>query len=133
MLELRERLGETLKFAPEEVAKSQRRSKFYFDKKNNEDLLELDYVRAGKSVSVIVFGDNLSEDLISCVRSLVSEYSDVFVDVPGSISIKQHRINLTSDQRVRSRPYTVPFGVRESLNRNLVMEKTGIIRKSESA
>lgn len=101
---------------------------------SHEDLLELDYVSAGESVHDIVFGDNLQEHQLSSARLLVSEYSDVFTDVPGSTHIVHHHISLTSDQPVRSRPYTVPYGVRESLNRDLKeMEKMGIIRKSESA
>ena len=38
---------------------------------------------------------------------------------PGTTSLAQHHIKRTSDQSVRSRPYPVPYSLRESLKKDI--------------
>ena len=55
------------------------------------------------------------------------------IDKPGSISLVEHSIKLTSDVPVRSKPYSVPYGVRESLGSDIQeMQDLGLIRVSNS-
>ena len=55
----------------------------------------------------------------------------MFTEAPGSTSLAQHHIKLTSDQPVRSRPYPVPYSLRESLKKDIT-DMMGVIRESSS-
>ena len=64
---------------------------------------------------------------------LVNEFQSLFTEAPGTTSLAQHHIKLTSDQPVRSRPYPVPYSLRESLKKDVTdMMKMGVIRESSS-
>ena len=64
---------------------------------------------------------------------LSNELQSLFTKAPGTTSLARHRIKLTSDQPVRSRPYPVPCSLRESLKKDITdMMKMGVIRKSSS-
>ena len=54
--------------------------------------------------------------------------------MPGKTDlIKQHRVKLTSDKPIRSRPYPIPYSVRITLRKKLNdMFKMNIIRESRS-
>ena len=54
-------------------------------------------------------------------------------EAPGATDLVQHHIKLISDEPVRSRPYPVPYSIRESLRRDIAdMIKMGVIRESSS-
>ena len=58
----------------------------------------------------------------------------MFSDLPGTIDLVQHKIELTSDQPVCSKPYPVPFKLQEELRGHIKeMLNLGIIRRSDSA
>ena len=58
---------------------------------------------------------------------------DLFTEAPGTTDLVQHHIKLTSDEPVRSRPYPVPYSMRESLRKDIAdMIKMGVIRESSS-
>lgn len=68
------------------------------------------------------------------LRDLVYKYSVVFTDKPGTCDLVEHHINLTSDVPVRSKPYPIPYHVRESLKKDIEeMLELGVIRESDSA
>ena len=55
----------------------------------------------------------------------------MFTEAPGTTDLVQHHIKLTSDEPVRSRPYPVPYSMRESLRKDIAdMIKMGVIRES---
>ena len=55
------------------------------------------------------------------------------LEAPGTTDLVQHHIKFTSDEPVRSRPYPVPYSMRESLRKDIAdMIKTGVIRESSS-
>ena len=61
----------------------------------------------------------LSEGICRMSRNpkLELEYQDVLTDLPGTTDFLEHRVNLVSDEPVRSRPYSIPFSVRQSIAR----------------
>ena len=64
---------------------------------------------------------------------MLNEYRDVFSEVPGCTNIIEHKIVLTSDKPVRSKPYAVPFSMRDSLKCGIeAMIENKIIRPSTS-
>ena len=48
-------------------------------------------------------------------KDLLRRYSDVFKDMPGETDVIQHRVNLTHDTPIRSKPYPLPKALREEL------------------
>ena len=63
---------------------------------------------------------------------LANEFQSLFTEAPGTTNLAQHHIKLTSDQPVRSRPYPVPYSLRESLKDITDMMNMGVIRESSS-
>ena len=78
--------------------------------------------------------ESVNDVVISKEQSLwiLQIFQSLFTDAPGTTSLAQHHIKLTSDQPVRSRPYPVPYSLRESLKDITDMMKMGIIRESSS-
>jgi hypothetical protein len=53
------------------------------------------------------------------VLELIEEFSDIFSDVPRVTNLGEHSIRLTSLDPVRSKPYPLPYALREALDREL--------------
>ena len=64
---------------------------------------------------------------------LANQFLSLFTEAPGTTDLAQHHIKLTSDEPVRSRPYPVPYSMRESLNKDIADTiKMGVTRESSS-
>ena len=97
------------------------------------DFLEIGGYVAKESVKDVAIGDNLSPEQRAEFMDLANEFQSLFTEAPGTTSLAQHHIKLTSDQPVRSRPYPVPYSLRESLKKDITdMMKMGVIRESSS-
>ena len=85
------------------------------------------------SVNDVAIGDNLTHEQRAEFVDLANEFESLFTEAPGTTSLAQHHIKFTSNQPVRSRPYPVPYSLRESLKKDITdMMKTGVIRESSS-
>ena len=103
------------------------------DPAENIDFLEIGGYVAKESVKDVAIGDNLSHEQRAEFMDLANEFQSLFTEAPGTTSLAQHHIKLTSDQPVRSRPYPVPYSLRESLKKDITdMMKMGVIRESSS-
>ena len=92
------------------------------------DFLEIGGYVAKESVNDAVIGDNLSHEQRAEFIDLANEFQSLFKEAPGTTSLAQHHIKLTSDQPVRSRPYPVSYSLRESLKKDITdMVKMGVI------
>ena len=97
------------------------------------DFLEIGGYVAKESIKDVATGDNLTEEQRAEFIDLASQFQSLFTDAPGTTSLAQHHIKLTSDQPVRSRPYPVPYSLRESLKKDITdMMTMGVIRESSS-
>ena len=100
---------------------------------NEENLLEIGSLKSKESYKDAKVSPKMETTQSDDLESLTQEFEPLFTDIPGSTSLIEHTINLTSDVPVRSKPYSVPCGVRESLrNDNQEMQDLGIIRVSNS-
>ena len=68
------------------------------------DFLEIGGYVAKESVSDVTIGDNLSHEQRAEFMDLANEFQSLFTGAPGTTSLAQHHMKLTSDQPVRSRP-----------------------------
>ena len=79
------------------------------------------------------FGRQLRDEQKDQLQEVVRKYEHIFTDVPGHANVIEHEVKLTSDERIRSKPYTIPYSARESLKRDIQdMEKMGVIRETKS-
>ena len=95
------------------------------------DLLELGGYVAKESIEDVKTGPNLTDEQRTEFKDLANQFTNLFTEAPGTTDLVQHHIKLTSDEPVRSRPYPVPYSMRESLRKDIAdMIKMGVIRKS---
>ena len=61
------------------------------------------------------------------------QFSNLFTETPGTTNLIEHHSNLTTEDPVRSRPYPLPYSMREELKKDIDdMIKMRIIRESTS-
>ena len=97
------------------------------------DFLELGGYVAKESVEDVTTGPNLTDEQRTEFTDLTKQFTNLFTEAPGTRDLVQHHIKLTSDEPVRSRPYPVPYSMRESLRKDIAdMIKMGVIRESSS-
>ena len=93
------------------------------------DFLEIGGYVAKESIKDVATGDNLTDEQRAEFIDLASQFQSLFTEAPGTTSLAQHHIKLTSDQPVRSRPYPVPYSLRESLKKDITdMMTMGVMR-----
>ena len=120
--------SELLKVAAGDVRKDSEEEMF-----NEENLLEIGSLSSKESYKDVKVSPKLETTQSDDLESLIQKFKPLFTDKPGSTSLIEHTINLTSDVPVRSKPYSVPYGVRESLRNDIQeMQDLGIIRVSNS-
>ena len=97
------------------------------------DFLELGGYVAKESIEDVATGPNVTDDQRTEFTDLARQFTNLFTEAPGTTDLVQHHIKLTSDEPVRSRPYPVPYSMRESLRKDIAdMIKMGVIRESSS-
>ena len=75
--------------------------------------------------------DDIRKDQI---WKLLYQYQDVFTDVPKKTSIMKCKIQLNTDEPIRSKPYHVPQAMKETIKNEVdEMLKLGVIERSESS
>ena len=100
---------------------------------DNVDFLEIGRYDAKESVADVATGSNLTDEQRSEFMGLANQFASLITEAPGTTDLAQHHIKLTSDEPVRSRPYPVPYSMRESLKKDIAdMIKMGVIRESDS-
>lgn len=103
---------------------------------DDSDFLEIGGYVAKESIADAKTGHGLSDTERTEFLDLAQEFSSLFTDAPGTTSLFQNHINhinLTSGEPVRSKPYPVPYSMRESLKKDIDdMMKMGVIRESNS-
>jgi len=65
----------------------------------------------------------LTEDQRGEVMKVLEEFQDVFTDVPGLTNLGKHPITLTTEERINSKLYLLPYA----------MQKEGISEPSRSS
>ena len=100
---------------------------------DDNGFLEIGGYVANESIADVITGPGLSNTERAEFLELGEEFSSLFTEVPGTINLVQHHINLTYSEPVMSKPYPVPYSMRESLKKDIYcMAKMGVIRESNS-
>jgi len=104
-----------------------------YESSDSEDLCLLSDFQT-ETYQDVVYGNELSAEELSSAESLVSEYRDIFTDLPHITKLVEHNIVLTNNQPVTSKAYSLPFALRETVDAELdKMLAMGIIEPSTSA
>jgi hypothetical protein len=62
------------------------------------------------------------------------EYGDIFSDVPTTTHLMEHKIDLTSNEPIRSKPYKIPVHLNEAVEKEINdLLEHGWIEKSNAA
>ena len=100
---------------------------------DEDELLELGGCQQREDVRDVKLGLGLSEGQQEEILGVLGKYSGTFTDVPGKTNLIEHHIKLTDDDPVRSKPYPLPYAVREELRGEIRdMVRLGIIQDSNS-
>ena len=97
------------------------------------DFLEIGGYTPKESIQDVTAGPNRTDEQRAEFMDLAHQFSSLFTEAPGTTNLVQHHIKLTSDELVRSKPYPVPYSLRESLRGDVDdMIRMGVIRESNS-
>ena len=80
----------------------------------HDEQLEFPNFESRESVAAIEI-DNVSDSELLQTKALLFEYRNVFNDVPGYTNLNKHKIVLSRDKSVLSKPYAVPSSTHYSL------------------
>ena len=95
--------------------------------------VDLPNLRAKETINDVDVNPDLPEKQKAEVLTILNEFKDVITDVPGNTNVEEHKIRLTTETPVRSRPYPVPHALREEIKTETkMMLDSGIIEPSNS-
>jgi hypothetical protein len=98
-----------------------------------DDSLKLLTSQQTETYKDVDVNQSLAPEIQQKVWQLLQEYQDIFTDVPGQSRLGEHRIELTTNEPVRSKAYPVPYAMREQLDKELdEMLKMDIIERSDA-
>ena len=96
---------------------------------DEEALMDLGSFQQKESLQDVCLGMNLGEAQQDEIMDVLRKYSDVFTDVLGKPNLIEHRVELTENEPIRSKPYPLPYAIREEIRE---MTSLGIIQESSS-
>ena len=100
---------------------------------DDEELLELGPTTLKETAADMVLGERLTEEQRVQLEELIDRYEHIFTDVLGDSNLTEHQIEVTSEEPIRSKPYAIPYNVRESPKEDIqAMLQMGVIRESKS-
>ena len=101
---------------------------------NDEEMMELANCHQKETVKDVKLGIELTKTQQEEMMDTLVRYEEVFSDIPGKTNVIEHKIEFTNNKPVRSRPYPLPYALRENLKREIQdMLSLGIIRESNSS
>lgn len=67
----------------------------------------------------VVIDNELTEEQKRQLEGLVTEYADVLTDLPGKTDLIEHDLQLTSSIPIYTRPYPIPFAMKEDVRKEI--------------
>lgn len=97
------------------------------------DLTDLPSCRSQETIHNVKIANDLSDVEKVELMNLLEKFQDVVTGIPGKCNLTEHKIQLTDDTPIASRPYPVPYNVRKTLDKEVQdMLDLGIVRPSQS-
>ena len=79
---------------------------------HKEALIDLGSFQQKEGLQDVCLGVNLGEAHQVEILNVLGKYSGVFSDLPGKTDLIKHRVELTGNEPIRSKPYPLPYAVR---------------------
>lgn len=89
------------------------------NQEDTEQSLDLPGMMCTETWKQVTLNDQLSDNQQEEVGDLLKSFEDVWTDVPGKTNWIEHKISLIEVQVVRTKPYKIPYALREGVNRDL--------------
>ena len=70
-----------------------------------------------ETVQDVKLGVELTKTQQEEMMNTLSRHKEDFSDIPGKTNMIKHKIELTENNPVRSRPYPLPYAMRENLKK----------------
>jgi hypothetical protein len=98
-----------------------------------EELLAMPNTSSKENYTDVHIGPELTTDQEKELRELIKSYKHIFTELPGCTTLEKHNVVLTTDAPVRSRPYPLPYAMREIVQQEIdTMLEMDVIEKSDS-
>ena len=99
----------------------------------DEGIVTLPDIKGKETVADVKISKDLSKQQENQVKELLEEFKDVLTDIPGETNLIEHKINLTSDQPIRTKQYPLPFAMSQTVKEETKkMLEMGIVEPSSS-
>jgi hypothetical protein len=86
-----------------------------------------------ETVDDVHFAERLTPEQRQVAASLCHSFSDVLTDITGTTNLEKHKIELTSLDPIRLKPYPIPFNTEETIREEVEkMLKLNVIEPSSS-
>jgi len=80
-----------------------------------------------------VINSGLNDKQRKVAEQLIGEFKDIFSDVPPMTHIVEHKVELTHDEPIKSKPYPIPYKVQEVVDKEIAdMLAMGMIEPSDA-
>ena len=89
------------------------------DSVDGNSLLEQETCRPKNTAGNVKISEELPNKERRKARAVNEEFINVFTDLPGSNDLSVHRIQLTSNHPVKSKPYAIPFHIKSELENDI--------------
>ena len=100
---------------------------------HNEMIIDPPTDQSTEGPNNVHVSSKLSSSQMQQISDVLQEFPDVLSDKPGRTTLAEHDIKLTSTSPVRTKPYPVPFTMRDTVCQEVEkMLQLGIIEPSES-
>ena len=100
---------------------------------NNDEMMELANYHQKETVQDVKLGVELNKTQQEEVMNTLSRHEEVFSDIPVKTNMIKHKIELSENNPVRSRPDPLPHAMRENFKKEIDdMLSLGIVRELSS-
>ena len=77
--------------------------------------MELGTCRQKEDIRDIKLGVDLTREQQDQIMGVLKKHETIFTDLPGKTNLIQHKICLTDNTPIKSKPYPLPYAMREEL------------------
>ena len=100
---------------------------------SNDHLLQLPAFTPQETLADVHVSSQLEDEQYAQVKRVLSNFKSTLTDVPGMTKLGQHDIKLTDSTPIRSKPYPIPYAMREVVKKEVqTMLDLGVVEPSES-
>ena len=82
---------------------------------SNKSLLQPFPFESQESVADVTINEDLTPAQHAQINQILTEYKDVFTDLPGRTTLASHDIKLKEDEPPRGKPYPIPHALRQTM------------------